>query len=180
MNALLLGFRKYADFSGRTTRRDFWQFVMLTHTLLFLLLLPAWLLLLQWFHDVMNDPRVLDVLVAMIQTPEEAYSLAQFELTDTLRSLWEPFVDEIAEQHLPTLICTIAALVWGGLILIPTLSMTARRLADAGHSRWWLLPPLLLLIPLPIIADAGLIGSIVTLIFCSQPSRPEVPGLPPH
>ncbi len=181
MKAIINGFRQYAYFSGTTNRRDFWEFIILTHIITVLLLLPAWWLFLQLFSEIINDPRILDLLFATTQTtPDEAYNIICNELTTALADICIPFV-----QHAPTdypliLICTAIALLWGLILIVPTLAIIARRLADAGHSRWWVLPPGALCIPLPIVADIALIGSIVTFILCCQASRhnTELPRVP--
>ncbi len=184
MKALIYGFRHYAQFSGTTPRRDFWEFIVLTHLVLILLLLPAWWLFLQLFNDIISDPRILDLLFAMAQTtPDEAYSIAGNELASALADICLPFAEHLVADYPYIVASTIAALLWGLCLIIPTLAITARRLTDAGHSRWWILPPCLLCIPLPVIADLGFIGSIVTLIFCCQNSRaadtlPPVPTPP--
>jgi uncharacterized membrane protein YhaH (DUF805 family) len=54
---------------------------------------------------------------------------------------------------------TISAIVSLAL-LVPSLSIAARRLHDTGHSGWW---PLILLIPI--------IGLIVLIVFLAQDSH---------
>ena len=75
MHALLQGFRQYADFSGRTSRRDFWQFVSITQLTFIILLLPAWLVFLEFFREIISNPRVLDLLFCGFQCRNENVAL---------------------------------------------------------------------------------------------------------
>lgn len=181
---LLEALRHYADFRGQTTRREFWIFVTLTQGIILLLLLPAFFLLLELLRTVLESPRVLDVLVAAIQYPQDAYDLLQDDLPAALLPYWEEFWNETLPASPVTLICTSSALLLTLLLILPTLSITVRRLRDSGHSAWWVLPPCLTLIPLPILADFALLGTIVTLVFCCQESAasppPPSPPVPPE
>lgn len=177
MKSLLQGFRQYADFSGTTPRRSFWEFVSVSQLILIILLIPAFCFFSEFYHEVINDPRVQALILDIVQTQEILYQ----ELAGLVAEIWQSFAGDILTTHTTTLICTGGAIAWGAIICIPTLAITARRLQDAGHSRWWICPIILLCIPLPIIADIGFIGSIITLIYCSQESRgqdslPPIPG----
>ncbi len=176
MHALLQGFRQYADFSGRTSRRDFWQFVSITQLILIILLLPAWLVFLEFFREIISNPRVLDLLFCGFQTADFLYE----ELAEEIVAIGHPYVEELLTTYCIHFICTCIAAVWGLLIAVPTLAITARRLKDTGHSRWWISPLIFLIIPLPIIADIAFICSIITLIFCCQAGKQEdeLPSVP--
>ena len=118
MNWFLVAVKqKYADFTGRATRSEYWYFV------LFYLLLSAGLMfvdaLLGWFNSELG----IGVLSGI-------YTLA---------------------------------------LMIPSLSVTVRRLHDTGRSAWWLL---LGLVPI--------IGGIVLLVFFVQDSRDGVNGYGPN
>ena len=183
MKALLAGFRQYADFSGTTTCKEFWVFISITQVILVILLLPAWILFVQLFNELINNPRILDALFYIYHTADAAWDYVWQELTEAAAEVWGPFVDSLQHNHQFSLICTALAVLWGLILIIPTLAITARRLLDSGHSRWWLLPLMMMCIPLPGIADLGFIGSIITLIFCCQPSvsgkdspLPPIPG----
>lgn len=175
--SLLHALRHYADFRGFTPRKLFWEFITLSQGAVILLLLPAWLLLLEFLRAVLESPRVLDVLVAMVSQPQDAPLLLREDLPDALR----PYGEELLHETLPdspfTLCCTALSLLLALFFLLPTLSITVRRLRDSGHSAWWVLPPCLAFIPLPLLADIALVGTIVTLIFCCQESA--APTLPP-
>ena len=118
MNWFLVAVKqKYADFTGRATRSEYWYFV------LFYLLLSAGLMfvdaLLGWFNSELG----IGVLSGI-------YTLA---------------------------------------LMIPSLSVTVRRLHDTGRSAWWLL---LGLVPI--------IGGIVLLVFFVQDSQDGVNGYGPN
>lgn len=61
------------------------------------------------------------------------------------------------ENETPTL-----ALVFAFIMLIPNISVTARRLHDTGRTGWWQL-----------IGIVPLIGFIVMIVFCVQDSHDE-------
>ena len=175
MRALLLGFRQFADFSGRTPRKDFWQFVSITQLILVALLLPAWFVFLEFFNELLVNSRVLDILCSTPITPDVVYH----DLAAEVAYVWSYFAEDFSTTYRTTFICTIIAVAWGIIIALPTLAITARRLKDAGHSRWWICPFILLCIPLPIIADIAFICSIVTLVFCCQASKDDAAELLP-
>ena len=109
MNWFLVAVKqKYADFTGRATRSEYWYFV------LFYLLLSAGLMIVDALLGWFNSELGVGVLSGI-------YTLA---------------------------------------LMIPSLSVTVRRLHDTGRSAWWLL---LGLIPL--------IGGIVLLVFLVQDSQ---------
>lgn len=173
MRALVQGFRQFADFSGKTARRDFWQFVSITQVILIILLLPAWFVFLEFFNDFISNPRVLDLLFAIAQNPDIIHQ----ELAEEIAAIWEPYAEELLTTYRLHLICTCVAALWGLVIAIPSLAITARRLKDAGHSRLWVCPLVFLIIPLPFIADIAFICSIVTLVYCCQAGKQdEVPA----
>lgn len=169
MHALLQGFRQYADFSGRTSRRDFWQFVSITQVILIILLLPAWFVFLEFFNELISNPQVLDLIFAIAQNPDIIHQ----ELAEEIAALWEPYAEELLTTYRLHLICTCVAAVWGLIIATPTLAITARRLKDTGHSRWWIGPLVFLFLPLPFIADIAFICSIITLVYCCQTGKKD-------
>lgn len=73
-----------------------------------------------------------------------------------------------------SMILSIGLFIFALAILIPSISMTARRLHDAGLSAWWLLLLLLNLICEPL----SIIISIVFFIFAVLPTKVE--GNPYH
>ena len=104
MEYFIDGFRKYAEFAGRTSRKEYWMF-MLFYTVIYMVLL---------------------------------------------------IVDR-----------TFGALLFTGIFsvisLVPSISITARRLHDTGRSGWWQL----IAVVLP------LLGLIILVILVSQRSRED-------
>jgi uncharacterized membrane protein YhaH (DUF805 family) len=104
MEYFLEGFRKYAEFSGRTTLKEFWMF-MLFYTVIYMVLL-------------------------------------------------------IVDRTFGILFFTG---IFSVISLIPTISITARRLHDTGRSGWWQL----IAVFLPVL------GFIILVILVSQRSRED-------
>ncbi|WP_115717360.1 DUF805 domain-containing protein [Gallaecimonas mangrovi] len=105
MDNYLAAFRKYADFSGRARRQEYWMFGLFN-----LLIIVAIMVLIQ----VTQEPRL-----------------------------------------------AIIELVYALVVLIPSLSLTVRRLHDTGRSGWWIL---IQMIPLA--------GGIIFLVFMCSDSHP--------
>lgn len=110
MNWYIEGFKRYFDFVGRSRRKEYWYFSLIS--LLVSLILG--------FSDI--------------------------------------FVGIYNEEYGVGLLGSI----YGLAALIPSFSVTFRRLHDIGRSAWWIL---ILLIPL--------IGWIIFIIFMAQDSKEE-------
>jgi uncharacterized membrane protein YhaH (DUF805 family) len=108
MNWFQLALKKYAVFSGRSQRSEYWYFV------LFYLLIYIGLSIV----DGVIGAKVANGTVGLLST---LFSLA---------------------------------------MLVPSLSVTVRRLHDTGRSGWWLL-----------VAFVPLVGGIVLLVFMVQDSQ---------
>ena len=103
MEYFIDAFRKYADFSGRASRKQYWMFILI-FMIIYLVL------------------AVVDALLGMF----------------------------------------VLAAIFNLALLIPSLSIAARRLHDTGRTGWW---QLIIFIPL--------IGVIVLLVFLVQDSHGE-------
>jgi uncharacterized membrane protein YhaH (DUF805 family) len=103
MEYFIDAFRKYADFSGRAHRKQYWMFVLIY--------------------------SIVYIALAVID--------------GVLGTLW---------------LTSIFSLI----ILVPSISIGARRLHDTGRTGWW---QLIYIVPL--------IGLIVMLVFLSQDSHAE-------
>jgi uncharacterized membrane protein YhaH (DUF805 family) len=103
MEYFIDAFKKYADFSGRSSRKEYWMFVLIY--------------------------LIIYIALAVIDA--------------VLSGFW---------------LTTIFSLI----LLIPSISITTRRLHDTGRTGWW---QLIYFIPL--------IGLIVMLVFLCQDSHEE-------
>ena len=112
VGSIYLGFRHYFDFRGRSSRTEFWCF-MLFFVLAYLLI---WQLD-HWFLSPITDLK----------------GLSYGEL--------------IPAGYLDNEV-GLLVLAYRPFMMIPTFSVTARRLTDAGKSGWWCL---LWVLPLPLI-----------------------------
>ena len=110
MNWYLQVLQKYAVFSGRARRKEYWFFV----------------------------------------------------LFNTIFSIVFTVVDGVTGTFDPTLGMGLISLIYTLAVLVPSLSVTVRRLHDIGRSGWWLL---IVLIPL--------LGAIIILVFMILDSKPE-------
>jgi len=104
MEYFIDGFRKYAEFAGRTTRKEYWMF-MLFYTVIYMVLL-------------------------------------------------------IVDSTFGTLLFTG---IFSVISLVPSISITARRLHDTGRSGWWQLIAVFL----------PLLGLIILVILVSQRGRED-------
>ncbi len=172
LKALSDGFRHYADFRGRTTRALFWNFIVATHLLIILLMLPAIVEFMKFWRFAMEDVRMLNAILAVYHSTTAA--------ADTIVAVLAELAGEYFAAGLPkpAVYGAIASSVLALICLLPTLSITVRRLRDAGYSIWWILPPVLSFIPLPLLTSLAQILSLVTLVLCCMPTRKELPEVP--
>lgn len=105
-------FRNYVNFSGRTSRRDFW----LTELYLFLVTLPIVIIL---------EIKVFGAFKMVVNSGMDIQKdpLALFSCLYS-----SPII----------IILTAIFWLWNLVRFIPDLSMTARRLRDAGVTPWWI------------------------------------------
>ena len=108
MNWFLLALKRYADFSGRSRRSEYWYFQLFSTIALILTLLIASLIV------------------------------------------------SVTESGVGMLLVAIYAIG----VLIPSLSVTIRRLHDTGRSGWWLLAGMI-----------PLVGPIMLLVFYCEDSK---------
>ena len=109
MNWFLSALKKYAEFSGRAQRSEYWYFV------LFYFLIAVGLAFIDGLTGMFNPAAGIGLLSGLL---------------------------------------TLG-------LLIPSISVSVRRLHDTNRSGWWLL-----------IAFVPLVGAIVLLVFCVQDSSP--------
>ncbi len=173
--SLAEGFRGYIHFRGRMARASYWNFIISTHLLVFLLLLPAFVEFMKFYRFLLEDSRVLDLLTARVNP-------ALIDLEEYLVRI----VQEMGAEYLAAgnhdftwaIAGLVAAFAVGVVILLPTVSATVRRLRDAGQSVWWILPPLVAVLPLPFVGVVAQLLTLVTLGLCCMSSKPELPDIP--
>ena len=171
IKALKEGFLHYADFSGRATRAMFWNFVVGTHLLILLCLLPAMWEFFRFYDFLLHDTRFIDrILGDGMIAPDSIMSVVQ-ELGQEYAAAHGPFY--------PELLGMVLGAVLALAVLLPTVSITVRRLRDAGCSVMWVWPPVISLLPIPYISTLAVLLSLVTLVMCCMPTREQLPAVPP-
>lgn len=171
IKALKEGFLHYADFSGRTTRAMFWNFVVGTHLLIMLCMLPAMLEFFRFYDFLLHDVRFLDrILGDGVIDPDAIMAVAQ-ELGLEYAVEHGPFYTELVGMVLGAVLALA--------VLLPTVAITVRRLRDAGCSVMWVWPPVLSVLPIPYLSTLSLLLSVVTLVMCCMPTREQLPAVPP-
>ena len=105
-------FRNYVNFSGRTSRRDFW----LTVLYLFLLTLPINIILMIVAYGAVHTAVSSGV-----------------DIGNNPRALYSSLFSSPAFIILYAILC-----LWQLVRFIPDLSLTTRRLRDAGVTPWWI------------------------------------------
>ena len=143
-------FRNYVNFSGRTSRRDFWL------TVLYLILITL--------------PIVIILLIAEVDVLMTAYSSG----VDIQKN---PLALVSCLFSSPTVIILSAILcLWNLVRFIPDLSLTARRLRDAGVTPWWIAifwAIYVVMLVIPIISFLWLGCGLIILVFLCKASVPE-------
>lgn len=176
IKALKEGFLHYADFSGRTARAGFWNFVVGTHLLILLCMLPALLEFFRFYDFLLHDVRFAELIFGGgMVTPEsldvEAMGSVLQELAGEYMAAHGPFNAELVGMVLGGVLALV--------VLLPTVAITVRRLRDAGCSVMWVLPPVLSLLPVPYVSTLAMLLSLVTLVMCCLPTREQLPAVPP-
>lgn len=136
MNWMLMPVRRYADFSGRSRRLEFWMFTLMNFIVACVLLGPAYMMFVQELarHVVLTDGGA-----------------ASFD------------ADILANLQLNTTVLVLFALyaIYALFMLIPSIAVVVRRLHDRNLSGWWYLG-LILVSWIPLV---GLVASIAFLVF---------------
>ena len=179
MKSLAEGFRRYAEFTGRSTRIAFWEFVGITQTIMVILLLPAIYTLIYFFVYLNQQTEYLDFAVSLLIDPLHNLPTAAVNLRDIISRTAECYFAEPWETCPAAVWSLIVAGIWAIIIALPTLAATVRRLRDAGASLLWALPPRLACVPIPSLGQIGLILSLITLVECCRGSQlPPTPEQP--
>lgn len=174
IKALIDGFRRYVDFRGRTGRAGFWNFVIATHLVIILLMVPAYVEFLRFFRFALEDVRMQELMVQVAEQTAPAESLL-------------PMMNERVEEYLAhagNLLLPMVGLLLSAVLalvcLVPTVAVTVRRLRDAGQSVWWVLAPIGSMLPVPFLSTCCIVLSLVVLVLCCMPTRvaPALPEIP--
>ncbi|MDO5472493.1 MAG: DUF805 domain-containing protein [Akkermansia sp.] len=177
LKSLREGFRHYADFRGRSTRAMFWNFVVATHLVIWLCMLPALVEFMKFYHFLLQDVRFVSLFLDS-KTLALAYDTSMVECV--VKELGEEYFAGGVAELWPVLLGLVLGCVAALAVAVPTLAVTVRRLRDAGKSPWWVLPPVLTMVPLPVVCHLASVLSLVTLVFCCLRSKEELPPLPPE
>ena len=99
--------KKYADFSGRARRMEFWMFTLIS-TLIMIVL------------------TIVDGLIGIEMT---AYTIDAVSINSING-------ESVENKQIPLTFGVLSPIYWL-FVLIPSIAVTARRLHDIGRSGWW-------------------------------------------
>lgn len=166
MKGLIHGFRHYAVFSGRDSRSLFWGFIIWSHLIGILFILPMAWLVGEFFRAFVANLGSIDV--SNEQNSELVVEIFKSTLTETFGQ--SPMLYPVAAT------CALIATLWSLICIIPSIATTVRRLRDAGQSPWWIIAPCTAWVPM--VGYISSLLSFVVLVFCFFPSKSDVPGVP--
>ncbi len=131
MNYMIMPFRRYFDFQGRSRRMEFWMFFLLN----FIISLVFTVVFIALFLG-----KLVELARRYGTYTYDSFSSGSFSY-DSAWSLYVP--PEILLQEIgPLGIAMVVVLcVYSLLIIIPGLAVTIRRLHDSDRSGWWVLLP---------------------------------------
>lgn len=137
--------KKYATFSGRARRKEYWYFTLMNWIIGFCLTLPF---MCSYFNVIFQA----------------------VSSTDTLPTEDELFLTTLANMSLISIILYALVIIYQIAVFIPTLALWVRRLHDIGKSGKFLLLILVLFIPLVNIL-ACIILPILFLVWACTDSQ---------
>lgn len=129
---LIEGFRHYADFRGCSTRAQATSFLVGSHLIVVLLLLPAIVELLQFWRFAVEDVRFYDMLQV-----HPTFALHTEAIGPVLKELWGEYC---SGNCYPGLMwgSLVSACVFSLVLVVPTISIIVRWRNSAAVS----LPPI--------------------------------------
>jgi uncharacterized membrane protein YhaH (DUF805 family) len=155
MNYMLMPLRRYADFSGRSRRLEFWLWTLLNWIIQGVL----WALILGSFFTTLAS------IAERARNGEfDSYAAtADGSTTVTLNGETYNVPPEVAMEAFSGIfgLPFVIACLWGLITFIPNLAVAVRRLHDTDRSGWSLLFGLI-----------PLIGAIILLVFFLSPGTP--------
>lgn len=164
--------RHYADFKGRCMRKPFWMFVVTTHVCLMLLFTPLLLAATEVYSNLLVGQPGFDTFAESLVMQGAFTQEHAAMLGDMFHNMAQEGAEILLTEHLAVLICAGIGVLSGLFLFVPSLSITVRRMRDAGQSPWWVYLSLLAFLPLPIASESGAVFSLLVFILCCLPSRP--------
>ena len=135
MNWMLMPVRRYADFSGRSRRLEFWMFALMNFIVACVLAGPAYMSFISQMSQFM--------MTAQGGAATEMDLFSSLQLSTTAMVLLGLYV------------------LYALFMLIPSIAVVVRRLHDRNLSGWWYLG-LILVSWIPLV---GLVASVAFLVF---------------
>ncbi|WP_166041206.1 DUF805 domain-containing protein [Sphingosinicella sp. YJ22] len=130
MNWMLLPLRRYADFSGRSRRMEFWMWQLFLFLVNFVLMIIAFAIIGGAMFSVLRDnPDAFDA--------RGDYSYDGAYYADSV-----PPDAALATIGVAGIVIFGLLFLWWLVILVPNIAVAVRRLHDTNRSGWWLLAPL--------------------------------------
>ncbi|NJO14080.1 MAG: DUF805 domain-containing protein [Rhizobiales bacterium] len=142
MEWMILPFKRYADFQGRSRRKEYWMFMLLNFGLILLLVIPAVLL---------------------------APSTGSSELTSDANSFAgaADYQTNFFESPVALVLLGLYG-IYALAAFIPSIAVTVRRLHDRDMSGWWYLG----LAVAGILPLVGILASIALFVLMVLPGTP--------
>lgn len=134
---MLMPLKRYADFSGRSRRKEFWMFQLLNIIMIAVFLGPIYRIIIG------------NMMSQMAVAPDGTYAPAA--------SAGFQFGD-----HPIAIAFAAIGVLWALFVLIPGIAVTVRRLHDRDMSGWWYLGFVVLSI-IPLIGIVASIGFLVVM-----------------
>lgn len=121
MNLMFQPFRKYADFTGTATRKEYWLFTFFTFI-------------------VSSLFGVLDAMFSALLSNNQEEMASSVDSIPTSGSDWLPVItDAMYGSNIGSNIVNVLSLLFSLVVFIPSLAVWVRRLRDAGFGWWWII-----------------------------------------
>lgn len=155
MNWMLLPLRRYADFSGRSRRMEFWMWQLFLFLVNFVLMIIAFAIIGGAMFSIMrNNPDAFD-------------SSADYSYDGAYYADSAPPEAALATIGIAGLVIFGLLFIWSLAILVPNIAVAVRRLHDTNRSGWWLLAPFV----------PYLVGTIFMVMAVAAPDFAIVAGI---
>ena len=155
MNWMLMPLRRYADFSGRSRRMEFWMWQLFLFIVNFVLMMIAFAIIGGAMFSILRN------------NPEAFESSGDYSYDGTYYADSAPPDAALATIGVAGVVIFGLLFLWWLAIFIPNLAVAIRRLHDTNRSGWWILAPL----------APYLVGVIVMMAAIAVPDLAIVAGL---